>query len=66
MLTGWILVSGKYYYLDPSTGKMAAGTTLTIDGSSYTFDSSGVCQNAGGVTAQSPGTSSTNNNITRT
>lgn len=60
MMTKWIQLNGQYYYLDPATGKMAANTTLTIDGTQYTFNSSGVCQNAGGVSAQSPG--SNNNN----
>ena len=39
---------------------MIAGTTATINGVQYNFDGSGVCQNANGVSAQTPGT--VNNN----
>ena len=42
MLTGWLNLNGKYYYLNPSdSGKMAANKTLTIDGVSYSFGSDG-------------------------
>ena len=42
MMTGWLNLNGKYYYLNPAdSGKMVAGTTMTIDGISYSFDSSG-------------------------
>ncbi len=34
---------------------MIAGTTATINGVQYNFDGSGVCQNANGVSAQTPG-----------
>ena len=40
MYTGWMTVGTKKRYLDPSTGIMAVGK-VTIDGVSYTFDSSG-------------------------
>ena len=68
MMTGWIQLSGVYYYLDPSTGKMAANTTLTIDGVSYTFASNGAYQNSnsgapstgGNVSAPGSGTNNTN------
>ena len=61
MMTGWIQLDGKYYYLNPANeGKMIAGTTATINGVQYNFDGSGVCQNANGVSAQTPGT--VNNN----
>ena len=40
---------------------MIAGTTATINGTQYTFDASGMCQNAGGVSAQTPGTVDNNN-----
>lgn len=57
MMTGWIQLDGKYYYLNPANeGKMIAGTTATINGVQYNFDGSGVCQNANGVSAQTPGT----------
>ena len=47
MQTGWVTLNGSYYYLDPSTGKMAANTTLNINGVSYTFNANGVYQNGG-------------------
>ena len=47
-------VNGNYYYLDPSNGKMAANTTLTINGVSYTFNANGVYQ-AGGSSAPTTG-----------
>ena len=41
-LTGWIQIDGTYYYLNPSDkGRMAANTTLKIDGVSYTFAANG-------------------------
>ena len=44
MMTGWIQLDGKYYYLNPANeGKMIAGTTATINGVQYNFDGSGVC-----------------------
>jgi hypothetical protein len=58
MTTGWIQLSGVYYYLDPSTGKMAANTTLTIDGKSYSFASNGAYQN--GSSGTPTGSSSSN------
>ena len=62
MMTGWIQLDGKYYYLNPANeGRMIAGTTATINGTQYTFDASGICQNAGGVSAQTPGTVDNNN-----
>lgn len=43
--TGWVKPDGNWYYLDPSRGgAMAAGTTMVIDGVTYTFDGSGVMQ----------------------
>ena len=57
MMTGWIQLDGKYYYLNPANeGRMIAGTTSTINGTQYSFDASGVCQNSGGISAQTPGT----------
>ena len=56
--TGWVTVGSKYYYLDPANdGRMVTGTTKTIDGVSYTFDSNGVYQSSGGGT---PNTSTNN------
>ena len=47
--TGWVQVDQNYYYLDPDTGgKMAAGTSKTINGITYQFDSNGICQTGGG------------------
>lgn len=40
MLTGWQQSGGNWYYLEDN-GAMAADATLTIDGVSYTFGSSG-------------------------
>ena len=51
MMTGWIQVGNKYYYLDPNTGRMVANTTLNINGTNYVFNVDGSCQNAAGVNA---------------
>lgn len=40
MVTGWLKDKNKWYYLDPKDGSMYTGTH-TIDGKSYTFNSSG-------------------------
>lgn len=40
MHTGWLQQGGKWYYMN-SSGAMVANTTLTISGTSYTFDSTG-------------------------
>ena len=37
----WVSYNGDWYYLDQN-GYMVAGKTLTIDGSTYTFDNNGV------------------------
>ena len=42
MAKGVIDVGGLHYYMDPSTGRMAAGTTVDIGGVAYTADGSGV------------------------
>ena len=42
----WIQWNGGWYYLD-SNGIMLANTTATIDGKSYLFNSSGLCDSAG-------------------
>ena len=45
MMTGWIQVDNKIYYMNPSNGgKMTAGTSLEISGTTYNFDASGACQ----------------------
>ncbi|NFH80307.1 cell wall-binding protein [Clostridium botulinum] len=45
MKTGWLKDKGKWYYLEPSStgfkGEMYGNRTATIDGKSYTFDSTG-------------------------
>ena len=41
MYKGWALISGKWYYLDSSDGKMYANGKKTIDGKDYCFDRSG-------------------------
>ena len=48
-LTGWIQINGTYYYLNPSDkGRMAANTTLKIDGVSYSFAANGACMTSNG------------------
>ena len=67
MMTGWIQVNNKYYYLDPETGRMVANTTLTINGTAYAFNVDGTCQNAAGVNAvvaNPPGTTGNPGNST--
>ena len=44
-MSGWVNPDGYWYYLDPSElGAMVTGTTMTIDGVSYTFDANGIMQ----------------------
>ena len=44
-MSGWINPDGYWYYLDPSAlGAMVTGTTMIIDGTSYTFGANGVMQ----------------------
>ena len=53
MQTGWLNDGGVWYYLKPEgftawsgpVGSMLENTTATIDGISYTFNSSGACTN---------------------
>lgn len=42
MAKGVIEVGGLHYYMDPSTGRMATGTTVDIGGVAYNADGSGV------------------------
>lgn len=42
MTKGMIQVNGLYYYMDPATGRMAAGTTVDVNGTVYQADSQGV------------------------
>lgn len=42
MLTGVTEVGGKSYYLDPTSGKMAAGTTVDINGTIWQAGTDGV------------------------
>ncbi len=44
MQTGWLRDNGNWYYLKPENGRMVTGTYV-INGSTYYFDSHGVCQN---------------------
>ena len=57
MAKGVIDVGGLHYYMNPSTGRMAAGTTVDIGGVAYTADGSGVLsqvvQEAGNETGDS-------------
>lgn len=44
-MSGWVKPDGNWYYLDPANmGAMVSGTTMVIDGVSYTFNGSGVMQ----------------------
>jgi len=45
MMTGWTEYKGNTYYLT-ETGEMARNCTITIDGTEYTFNKSGVCLNS--------------------
>ena len=65
MQTGWIQVSGVYYYLDPSDGRMVAGTSRTIDGVTYQFAANGAC-NTNVNTNNVYNSSSSNNNTSST
>ena len=47
MLTGWLQSGNKWYYLE-TDGKMVKGTTKTINGKSYTFNSDGACTSGDG------------------
>ena len=42
MAVGMVQVNGFSYYLDPSTGQMAADTEVNIDGVRYQADGNGV------------------------
>ena len=42
MAKGMIDVGGLHYYMDPSTGRMAANTVVDINGTNYQADGSGV------------------------
>lgn len=42
MQTGLVGVNGANYYLDPTDGHMYASTTVTVDGTAYNADASGV------------------------
>ena len=42
MITNDWIQDGSWYYLG-SNGAMVKNTTMTIDGTSYTFNSSGAC-----------------------
>lgn len=40
---GTLILDNTMYYLDPTTGQMAANTTITLDGINYQIDENGVC-----------------------
>lgn len=44
MQTGWLDHNGSRYYLDPSSGMMAVGPEITVDGVTYQVLDSGACQ----------------------
>lgn len=54
MQTGWFSDQNNRYYLDPTSGAMAANTTLTVDGVNYSVNESGICQEIIGET-EAPG-----------
>ena len=47
MATEWQQIDSKWYYLG-SNGKMVSGKCITISGSNYCFNSSGVCTSGSG------------------
>ena len=44
MKTGWVKVSGKYYYFNKD-GVQVKNKTVKISGKNYKFDKKGVCTN---------------------
>ena len=61
MAKGVIDVGGLHYYMDPSTGRMAAGTTVDIGGVAYTADGSGVLSQVVQETGNETGDGQTGN-----
>ena len=61
MAKGVIDVGGLHYYMDPSTGRMAAGTTVDIGGVAYTADGSGVLSQVAQESGNETGDSQTGN-----
>ena len=45
MQTGWLKLSNKWYYLDPTNGYMLTNTSKKIGNKTYKFDKNGVCIN---------------------
>lgn len=45
MHTGWLTYNNDMYWLDETSGAMACGTTVTIDGVDFEFDGNGACLN---------------------
>lgn len=61
MAKGVIDVGGLHYYMDPSTGRMAAGTTVDIGGVAYTADGNGVLSQVAQESGNETGDSQTGN-----
>ncbi len=58
-------MGGLHYYMNPSTGRMAAGTTVDIGGVAYTADGSGVLSQVVQEAGNETGDSQTGNVQTR-
>ena len=61
MAKGVIDVGGLHYYMEPSTGRMAAGTTVDIGGVAYNTDASGVLSQVVQETGNETGDGQTGN-----
>ena len=61
MAKGVIDVGRLHYYMDPSTGRMAAGTTVDIGGVAYTADGNGVLSQVAQESGNETGDSQTGN-----
>ena len=61
MAKGVIDVGGLHYYMDPSTGRMAAGSTVDIGGVAYTADGNGVLSQVAQESGNETGDSQTGN-----
>ena len=61
MAKGVIDVGGLHYYMDPSTGRMAAGTTVDIGGVAYTAAGNGVLSQVAQESGNETGDSQTGN-----
>ena len=59
--TGWVVLSGNYYYFDPKAdGRMVAGESKKIDGTTYEFGANGICTTTVSVANAYDGTAAQN------